>query len=389
MKKKQYLIAKTIKSLKYFLDEGWPTRVYNLGLSKESSANGVKITACTRGHATCVVKCGEEEHRLTLAAGDTVISSAKVRVENERDDYHHLLECTISNSLLRVVEDDSRDYPFHLSTAFQPLRKEWEPAKKLFQFCEALKTYQDCDFGEVMTRDLTRLILAKSAMVLQYSEPPTPARKILPVLQFHQILDHLNQHFYQPVTRQDVARKFNLNPDYINELFKKAIKRNFKDYLTTLRLEHARDLLRVPSLKVKDIAGLCGFNSRENFMLSFSKYYKTTPLKMKRSMSELQARETFYGITMNELNILDVKPETEPTTNVFDWLIVYFVNLSETVIELTRYNDEGQSSVSALEPGRMERLNCRSGTVIPCNNMSSGKKFYFSAEGQQAVAIIR
>jgi AraC family transcriptional regulator len=48
-------------------------------------------------------------------------------------------------------------------------------------------------------------------------------------------------------------------------------------FLTSVRLTHAKVLLTETSSPVSDIAYECGFNSPEHFVTAFKQYYKVKP----------------------------------------------------------------------------------------------------------------
>ena len=55
------------------------------------------------------------------------------------------------------------------------------------------------------------------------------------------------------------------------------MKMNFKQYITEKRLARSTELLKDPSLKVYDIAQMCGYENVNTFNEAFKCAYSVTP----------------------------------------------------------------------------------------------------------------
>lgn len=73
------------------------------------------------------------------------------------------------------------------------------------------------------------------------------------------------------------AKKFNVTGAYFSRLFHKHAGVSFKQYLTSLRLEYAKQLLEEASLPIIGIGYDCGFNTPSQFYRAFKKKYCMTP----------------------------------------------------------------------------------------------------------------
>jgi len=60
-------------------------------------------------------------------------------------------------------------------------------------------------------------------------------------------------------------------------LFKKETKTNFKEYLDSLRFEHAIKLMNMSDMNPKQICAECGFENYENFSRRFKSKYNISP----------------------------------------------------------------------------------------------------------------
>ncbi|MFS0722420.1 response regulator [Paenibacillus sp. 1P07SE] len=76
---------------------------------------------------------------------------------------------------------------------------------------------------------------------------------------------------------QDLADELSLHPVWLSQLFKKEVGTNFLDYVTELRIQRAKELLRQSSSKVYEIAEAVGYHDVHHFGRLFKKKTGLTP----------------------------------------------------------------------------------------------------------------
>ena len=69
------------------------------------------------------------------------------------------------------------------------------------------------------------------------------------------------------------AEQVGLSPSYLSRLFKQEMGASFVDYISSVRVEKAKELLESSDLMVKDIAYQTGFNSMPNFFAAMVLMY--------------------------------------------------------------------------------------------------------------------
>ena len=69
-------------------------------------------------------------------------------------------------------------------------------------------------------------------------------------------------------------------------LFKKSVGVNFVDYLTELRINAAKDLLKDPFLTMSEVASMVGYESANYFTRVFKKNTGITPTEYRRTHAE-------------------------------------------------------------------------------------------------------
>ncbi|ARU94413.1 helix-turn-helix transcriptional regulator [Tatumella citrea] len=99
---------------------------------------------------------------------------------------------------------------------------------------------------------------------------------------FLAIKEYIDEHAFQPLNRDNVAVKFHITPNYLSHLFQKAGSVGFNEYLTAVRLELAKKMLRGYELKIKEIAHQCGFEDSNYFCRIFRKHTDRSPSEYRR-----------------------------------------------------------------------------------------------------------
>ena len=105
---------------------------------------------------------------------------------------------------------------------------------------------------------------------------------------FMAVQDYLEENLSQPLTRESVAKRFHITPNYLSHIFQKSGSVGFNEYLTRVRLEQAKKLLRGYDLKVKEIAHNCGFIDSNYFCRVFKRYTERSPSEYRRHCRSAQ-----------------------------------------------------------------------------------------------------
>jgi AraC-like DNA-binding protein/mannose-6-phosphate isomerase-like protein (cupin superfamily) len=120
-------------------------------------------------------------------------------------------------------------------------------------------------------------------------------------------IDFINQHFDQPLTLSEVARQCGMSYSWFSRLFKKVSRYNFKEYLTLVRLNKARILLRDTRTPITEIGQSCGFQEHKYLIAAFNKYSGVTPTEYRKRFvsrqnvhdSELPLGEDYLCLPLN------------------------------------------------------------------------------------------
>jgi len=111
--------------------------------------------------------------------------------------------------------------------------------------------------------------LAQEPLYLRYVEP---------------VIKEIETHYNTELTVQDLSRRVFVTPQYLSRLFRRFLGCSVYEYLTTYRINRAREfLVSTPRLEVQQIAGLTGFSDTSHFIAMFKKATGITPLEFRRS----------------------------------------------------------------------------------------------------------
>lgn len=99
------------------------------------------------------------------------------------------------------------------------------------------------------------------------------------------------QHNYMlcDISLDSVSEIVNINASYFSTLFKRSLGVNFVDYLTDIRMQAARELLRDPLRSTSEVAGMVGYENANYFTRAFKKKTGMTPTEYRRSVAQEKA----------------------------------------------------------------------------------------------------
>lgn len=94
---------------------------------------------------------------------------------------------------------------------------------------------------------------------------------------FQEIRQYMSETFSLPLTREETAAYFQLNPNYLSRLFRQRSGDTFSGLLRSMRMEHAAFLLRRTDLLIDEITLQCGYQSTPFFTSAFHRHFGLPP----------------------------------------------------------------------------------------------------------------
>lgn len=98
-----------------------------------------------------------------------------------------------------------------------------------------------------------------------------------------EMVSYIQQNFTRKISLKKFGEQFHLSEKYISQFFKKHFHITLSQYITYLRLEHAKQLLQDTDIPVTEIAMQSGYQNVSYFIRSFKKTYEVSPLKYRKS----------------------------------------------------------------------------------------------------------
>ena len=114
-----------------------------------------------------------------------------------------------------------------------------------------------------------------ASILLSAAPTQEPEPRAIPAAQ-EKILTHLNEHFTEPITLDDLAERFFLSKHHLNRLFRKATGTTVRDYLINKRVTYVQQLL-INGIPATQAASLAGFGDYTSFYRAYVKRFGHSP----------------------------------------------------------------------------------------------------------------
>jgi len=106
-----------------------------------------------------------------------------------------------------------------------------------------------------------------------------------------QAKEYIDQHYMEPdLSLYEIASQVNLSSSHFSMVFSQETCQTFKEYLTTTRINKAKELLRTSSLSSNDISYQVGFNDPHYFSYVFKKNTGFSPTEFRSQTQAGQDR---------------------------------------------------------------------------------------------------
>lgn len=190
----------------------------------------------------------------------------------------------VSSILEEVVEQNQRfhtsvsgmrDLYLHLyEIGDQAILRKGSSAKELMgdkyvplgMFVNSFKNIQKSDYIVTLYRE-----------ICTQNEPEKQSSFNLP-----QLKEYVDNHCFEEIYLESIAENFNTSPKYMSKLLKQALGCSFKQYITQLRMEKAKQLLLNSDMSIEEISTACGFSNRNNFTRTFRQLNGCAPTEWRQ-----------------------------------------------------------------------------------------------------------
>lgn len=102
--------------------------------------------------------------------------------------------------------------------------------------------------------------------------------------QFQEVIRYIQEHYGQDIPLEQAAVIANMTPAYFSHLFKKSTGQTFVEYLHEVRIERAKELIRIGAHTMTQICFQVGFRHLSHFIRTFKKRTGMTPTDYKKTV---------------------------------------------------------------------------------------------------------
>lgn len=115
---------------------------------------------------------------------------------------------------------------------------------------------------------------------LSFTLPTTQDERLL------QIIKYLEKNISEPLSLKLLSEQFSISERTVSRMFQTHLKLTFLQYLTTLRIIKAIDLLQKTNITISDIAYQVGYDSIGSFSNTFYAFTRYRPSELRKKRQE-------------------------------------------------------------------------------------------------------
>lgn len=99
-----------------------------------------------------------------------------------------------------------------------------------------------------------------------------------------QIIEEIQKHYTENITLSGMSEKYGISVGHLSSLLKAELGISFTEYITSKRIQKARELLADFNLSIDEIAERVGYNDYFYFIKVFKKHMGISPSKYRKNL---------------------------------------------------------------------------------------------------------
>ena len=88
---------------------------------------------------------------------------------------------------------------------------------------------------------------------------------------------YIQENFHRSIDRSNIASRFNISPNHLSRMFRQQGHMTLADYITWVRIERAKFMLKKYTFRLTEVATRCGFQDVNYFYRVFKNKTSYTP----------------------------------------------------------------------------------------------------------------
>lgn len=106
--------------------------------------------------------------------------------------------------------------------------------------------------------------------------------------QIRQVKEYIESHYAETITLEKISGLIYMNSSYFSTFFKKHTGENYKQFLTEVRMKHARRLLLQSELMIYEVAEQVGYSNARLFSEIFRKHFGMLPQEYRQTKGQAE-----------------------------------------------------------------------------------------------------
>ncbi|WP_139906206.1 response regulator transcription factor [Clostridium thermarum] len=98
-----------------------------------------------------------------------------------------------------------------------------------------------------------------------------------------EVIEYVHQHYMEQINLKEIADKFFVNATYLGRAFQKATGVNFKQYVNSIRIAEAKNLLLHTDKRIYEIAEAVGYSESKYFVVKFTQEIGISPTEYRKN----------------------------------------------------------------------------------------------------------
>lgn len=191
-----------------------------------------------------------------------------------------MIAVQIKPDLLTVIPDKLKNYTFDCV----PNKGNEEKLARIKHCIASLLKFnvQGSNYNFIINVSLCYKLMYE--LYLNFGSPRDEAASVRndQLARLNKIIGYINEHFAENLSLNTLAEIVNVNPSYLSKSFKTLMGTTVSDYIKSIRLHQATNLLSTTNYGTDIICEKCGFPNTHSFLSAFKEKYATIPSRWRK-----------------------------------------------------------------------------------------------------------